>query len=904
MQPLTSHEIRAKWLSFFKDHGHYVLSSASLIPHNDPSLLWINSGVATLKPYFSGLQKPVSNRLTSSQKCIRTNDIENVGVTSRHHTFFEMLGNFSIGDYFKKEAIGMAYDLLVKQFKLDLEKIYITVYEEDHDAWNYWLALGIKKDHLVKGNKDRNFWDVGNGPCGPCTEIYYDRGEQYDPDHVGIKLFQQDLENDRYVEIWNIVFSQFNNDGKNNYSELVQKNIDTGAGLERLACVLQNAPTNYDTDLFQPVIHTLEKFTNSKYDQNVYFTKDPKQKWINQHLIVIADHFKACIFAIGDGAVPSAKDRGAVIRKLLRRSLVYAWQLKINNKFIPDTVNAIIDTVKDHYQNLDNQRQQIVDVITKEQNLFNQTFDNGIKLFNSLTHQKTISGKDIFKLTDTYGFPYEAIKSMCEEQHISFDEKEYFAALTEHQNISRSNKNVKAMVQQNDNLIQFTARSDFDYEKLNLKNAKIIAIFDEQFNPLKEVKNKKAYLVFDHTVFYATSGGQVHDVGTITINQQNYRVLDVIKAPNGQHLHLIEIKSHPIKVNDKANLEVDQKYRIDTMRNHSSEHLLQKALQTIISSNIYQQGALKTNEKLTFDFSYASKLTSADLLKVEQEVNRYIQSNAKVVTRLMSLDEAKKLGAQAHFEKVYEKIKGDLRVVDMEGITKEVCGGTHVKNLKDIEQFMIVNFDTKGGGLYRIEAITGHDHIKSYITKMMDQYKKQIHGYQQQLTEKHGDIKSFNQYIEKLNFTSTIDNYHALAYQIYDIEQKYLQLLKEATHNLRNESTQTYINQFNVTDKQSVIYQTFNDANPKALTSALASLSKTYSDKSFVAINTNKERISYMVFAGKNVTNNQYQANNIVNELNKLSQGNGGGSSISAQGGTKHLDTLPAIKKYLNSLNF
>ena len=354
MSKWTTNKIRKTWLDYFVANGHYLYPSQSLIPHNDPSLLWINSGVATLKNYFSGIAIPPSNRLTSSQRSIRTNDIFNIGVTSRHHTFFEMLGNFSIGDYFKKEAIHFGYDLLINHFNMDVNKLYFTVYEDDEDAYNEWIKHGINPSHIIKCNRDRNFWDVGSGPCGPCTEIYYDRGEKFDPEHKGEELFYKDIENDRYVEIWNIVFSQFNNNGKNEYSELARKNIDTGAGLERLASVLQETPTNYDTDLFLPIIKTISKYSKTcKYDMNAYFTKDKKQKEINRNFIIIADHIKACVFAIADGAVPSAKEKGAVLRKLLRRSIICSKAIDVAEDFLPETISSIIDTMHEFYPYLD-----------------------------------------------------------------------------------------------------------------------------------------------------------------------------------------------------------------------------------------------------------------------------------------------------------------------------------------------------------------------------------------------------------------------------------------------------------------------------------------------------------------------------------------------------------------------
>lgn len=881
MNKWTTNKIRKTWLNYFVANGHYLYPSQSLIPHNDPSLLWINSGVATLKNYFSGVAIPPSNRLTSSQRSIRTNDIFNIGITSRHHTFFEMLGNFSIGDYFKKEAINFAYDLLINHFKMDVNKLYFTVYEDDNDAYNEWIKHGINPSHIIKCNRDRNFWDVGSGPCGPCTEIYYDRGEKFDPEHKGEELFYKDVENDRYVEIWNIVFSQFNNNGKNEYSELARKNIDTGAGLERLASVLQETPTNYDTDLFLPIIETIGKYSKTyKYDVNAYFTKDKKQKEINRNFIIIADHIKACVFAIADGAVPSAKEKGAVLRKLLRRAIICSKAIDVTEEFLPKTISSVIDTMHEFYPYLDKNKQTVTEVILQEQKLFNKTFTKGYELYKKLLCDvDKIDAETIFKLTDTYGFPFEVIKNLCDQNNIKFDMKQYENIVARHQQISHGNKQVKAMIQQNENLINLHEKSTFTYDETSLKNATVTALFDEQYNPINELDVGKCWIVFDKTCFYATSGGQEHDIGTIS----NYDVLDVIKAPNGQHLHLVEVNK-PIKIGDKFNLQIDVKNRKLCSCNHSCEHLLQKALQTSISDLIHQEGAYKSAQKLTFDFSYQSKLSDEQLIKVEQKVNEYIKSNAKVTTKLMNLEDAKKMHAQAHFENVYKKINELLRVVIMDDITSEICGGTHVKNLSDIEQFMIIKLDTKGSGSYRIEGITTNETINKFLDEKIGSIQKELDLLVHQLKELKVDPSLYNKQIKSLSFEKSRNNYHKLTKEFTIIKSSLKELIRKANLD-KNINQSVELKQSFIIDDKKVIIAEFNNIDAKILINTLGQLVNENKNKTFIAFDKIENKVRYFVIAGKQVTDKQYIANTLINVLNKAFNGSGGGSTLFAQGG-------------------
>jgi alanyl-tRNA synthetase len=420
----------------------------------------------------------------NSQRAIRTNDIMNVGVTARHHTFFEMLGNFSIGDYFKKEAIQYAYDLLVNHFTIDPALLYITVYEKDQEAYQHWIDLRIDPSHILKGNKERNFWDIGSGPCGPCTEIYYDRGNKYDSENIGVKLFQQDIENDRYVEIWNIVFSEFNNDGAGNYTELARKNIDTGAGLERLATISQQVPTDFDTDIFLPVIQAISKLTDKRYEVDAYFSKDVNQLSINRDFKIIADHLKACTFAIADGAVPSNKERGSVLRRLIRRAMISARRLGIKQNFSAMIVPSIILVMQPYYSYLIENENRVIQILTKEEELFNQTLEYGFKLFDEVIAQKNLNIDNIFRLVDTYGFPFELIVELAKERGIEIDETAYERRLGIHQDVSRANLETKAMAAQNKNLLKFTQPSIFNYNQVDI-SAKIIGLFDKNFTPIK-----------------------------------------------------------------------------------------------------------------------------------------------------------------------------------------------------------------------------------------------------------------------------------------------------------------------------------------------------------------------------------------------------------------------------------
>ena len=891
MPNFSTNNIRKIWIDFFKEKNHYFVESKSLIPNNDPSLLWINSGIATLKRYFSGELTPPSKRLVNSQKAIRTNDIENVGVTSRHHTFFEMLGNFSIGDYFKKEAISMAYELLTKRFNIDPSKLYITVFKDDHETFQYWIETEIKKDHIFLCDKDRNFWDIGEGPCGPCTEIFYDRGSKYDPKNQGINLIKNDVENDRYIEIWNIVFSQFNNDGKNNYTELLRKNIDTGAGLERLACVLQNVPTNYDTDIFQYIISKIST-EKDKYDPNAYFTDIDRQKEINRLYSVIVDHMRTCVFALADGCNFSSKERGYVIRKLFRRAMACSTRLNIQHTFIRNSVNAIVESMSEFYPYLIQNKEIIINLLNQEAKLFEKTLNNGFKLFNENLKNNTINAKNIFKLVDTYGFPYEFLYDLIKQYKLKIDFEELDKLFKKHQDISRSNKQVSGFKSQNPNLLSFTDHSEFVEDQPILKGSKIIAIFENNFDRTIKSSERELYLVFDKTNFYALSGGQSSDFGVVKINDKKFKILKVIKSPNGQHLHLVEnYKNFLFDLNNKCEivLEIDQQHRTLTTINHTSEHLLHQALCEVVDKNIKQEGASKTEKKLTFDFSLPYKLDEKQLLNVEKKVNEYIQSGTNREIIFTSLDEAKKIGAKAYFDEIYSKIKGKLRMIKYGDISCELCGGTHVKNLKDIQQFMIIKFMTIKQNVYRIEAISSNKLVNEFLKEQVNLIADKISTIKNKIqTLNLPEVQQIQKIIKTLSFDQTILNYRNLLKELSTIENLYNVAFQKYNSEQSKLNIEKIKNNLISNIKNNVSINCFTNQNNKDLSLTINDLINQKNDLLVICFNLNTEtnKTQYYVGYGKKYHNNNYpNASSIINMLNKKYNGSGGGRDNFAQGG-------------------
>lgn len=895
MKKMTANEIRESWINFFKSKQHFFLEPVSLVPINDPSLLWINSGVATLKDYFSGKKNAPANRLVNSQKALRTNDFFNVGLTSRHHTLFEMLGNFSIGDYFKKEAIEFAYELLTKIWEIDVNKLWITIFDKDEETYNLWLGLGINPKRIIKCSRERNFWDVGNGPCGPCTEIHYDRGEKYDPNKLGEKLILEDIENDRYVEIWNIVFSQFNNDGNNNYTELLRKNIDTGAGLERLACISQDVPTNFDSDLFQLIILQLSEFTENKYNINAYFNNDKKQNEINFLYKVIADHFRASIFAIADGVIPDNKDRGYILRRLLRRAMVFAFNLGINNNlWVEKTINAVIESLQPFYSYLLLEKEKINKVINHEFLLFSETIKQGMKIFDDSINKNKLDDEIIFKLVTTYGFPIELIKELASKKEITINETEFKKRFLKHQEISNANITVKAMDNQNNQLMQLKVESKFFYD-LNSCKSKVIKLFDDQFNETESLVNQNGYVVFDQTVFYATSGGQQHDTGYIN---NKYFIDDVFKGPNLQHIH--HVVNASISINDNVDLEINFNDRKKNMAHHSSEHLLQSALKKFVDSNIKQQGAFKSPTKLTFDFQHHEKLSNEVLSQIENWINSIIKDKIPVEVLNMTLEEAKANNASAYFEDVYKKIGGLLRVIKIGDKSLELCGGTHVKNTSEIECFAITNYYSKGSGQWRIEGIAGFENIKNY----KEHFIKSTELFLNDFIENISDLNKNEFNYAYQEFIKNIDNSSLKEYpNLYNDFKKILNEIKLRQLNDNNQNLikeiKSYFSKIN-NDKKLLLLTKECFTNDIVLKS-LNELINENINEIFAIVLLQNNKIQYLLACNQNLN---FDLIKVINKLNEISDGKGSGKSNFVRGGTSKIESINQIISYLTEIGF
>ena len=708
LKQLDSAQVRRMYLDFFQQHGHKVMPSQSLVPVNDPTLLWINSGVATMKKYFDGKVVPDNPRMTSSQKSIRTNDIENVGKTARHHTMFEMLGNFSVGDYFKNEVIPWAWELLTSDdwFGFDPARLYITYYPKDHDAYNKWREVGVAEDHLIAD--EDNFWDIGQGPSGPDTEVFYDRGQEFN------NLAEDDPEsypggeNERYLEIWNIVFSQFNHTPENTYEPLPHKNIDTGMGLERVVSIFENAPTNFETDLFMPIIKQVAALSAGK--------QYGADKADDVQFKIIADHIRTITFAIGDGALPSNMGRGYVIRRLLRRAVVAGKKLGIDEPFLAQLVPTVGKIMEDYYPEVLQNADYIASVIKSEEDRFSATLNGGLNLLNSVIADakqncsNQIDGRTAFKLYDTYGFPIELTKEYAADEGLTVDQKGFEAAMTEQQNRARNARDMdNGMGVQTDLWTDFKEDSKYvGYTDLTVDDAKVIGLaHDGQQADSAEPSDQNIEVIFDTTPFYAEMGGQVADTGDIIDNygEKVGRVVDVQHAPNQQNLHRVELTS-PIKKGARYKLVVDRARHLKIEKNHTATHLLDQALRNVLGGHTQQAGSLVEAHYLRFDFNHFGQVTAKDLATVEAMVNEQIFKEIPVTTVETDIDSAKEMGAIALFSDKY----GDkVRVVKIGDYNTEFCGGDHVKNTNELGLFKIVSEGGVGAGVRRIEAVTSSD---------------------------------------------------------------------------------------------------------------------------------------------------------------------------------------------------
>lgn len=709
MKPLKAAEIRTKWLEFFSSKGHHIEPSASLVPHNDPSLLWINAGMAPLKPYFDGRVKPDNPRIANSQKCIRTNDIENVGKTRRHHTFFEMLGNFSIGDYFKEEAITWAWEFLTgpQWIGFEPDRLSVTVHKDDEEAYRLWNEkIGIPAERIYK-LEESNFWDIGEGPCGPCTEIFYDRGDKYgdlnDPE------CWPGGENERFLEVWNLVFSQFNHNKDGSYTPLPNKNIDTGAGLERFASILQDVDSNFDTDLFLPIIERTASIAGVKY-------KAAEASDIA--LKVIADHIRAVTFSVGDGVLPSNEGRGYIIRRLLRRAVRYGKVLGIDRPFLWELVSTVGEIMGEFYPEVVEKREFIEKVIRTEEERFHETLSDGLAILSELCEkakaagETVISGPDAFKLYDTYGFPFDLTEDYAAEQGMTVDREGFEAAMEEQRTRARSaRQETESMKVQGGPLADYTENSEFvGYDALTAE-ARVLAIIAGDRFVDAAGDDETVLVILDRTPFYAESGGQVSDRGVLAASGAAAEVVGMSKAPHGQHVHHVVITAGSLRVGDTVTASVAQAERGDIVRNHTATHLLHKALKEVLGEHVNQAGSLVEPERLRFDFSHFGAVTPEELADVERRVNEQIWLGTDVDISYRPIAEAKAMGAMALFGEKYGDI---VRVVRVGDYSLELCGGCHVRNTAQIGLFKLVSESGIGSGVRRVEAVTGR-HAYAYL---------------------------------------------------------------------------------------------------------------------------------------------------------------------------------------------
>ncbi len=895
MKKLTGNQIIRMYLDFFKAHGHTEIESASLIPHDDPTVLWINAGVTPLKKYFDGTIVPQNRRITSCQKCIRTGDIESVGVTARHHTFFQMLGNFSIGDYFKDEALTWAMELLTspKYFGFDKEKLYVTVYPSDTDAYNKWLSLGMPKDHIIKLRG--NFWEIGEGPCGPDSEIFYDRGPKYDKDKLGIKLLEKEIENDRYIEIWNNVFSQYNaKEGvpRDKYQELPSKNIDTGMGVERMACIMQNAETNYETDLFLPIMHGIEEQALIKYLGQMEFK-------------VIADHVRTLTFALSDGASFENYGRGYVLRRLLRRAARMGRKLNISHTFMASLADIVVDNYKEIYPELETNRNMIKELITKEEELFQKTLLQGEKKLEEIfttSKNNMISGSDAFKLYDTYGYPIELTEECANERGFIVDNEGFKKYMEVQKETARRNRKVdSSMNVQNELLLNYKEPSKFvGCETLEVKTFIQEIIKNDKF---VNKCNTECYIFIHENPFYAESGGQVSDKGTLKNNSCQLEVLDVIKCPNKQHLLKVKVIEGTIIKGESIIASVDPEFRAATTRNHSATHLLQRTLQDLLGNSVHQAGSRVDNHTFRFDFTYRGKLSDKMIVEIEQLANEKVKSSSPSKIEYMSLEEAKQKGAMALFEDKYDDI---VRVVMM-GDSIELCGGTHVKNTKDIEKIAILKLENKGSDTYRIEGTTDNlipEELKKItkpyteeITKLLEKSKTLI---KQATAEKVKCCFDFDIEYQEL------DSYADVVYYKEQLERLKISI-KKLEKNINEELTNKSLE--NITDflkvKEEIngyntIIATTSNYDIPTLKQLVDNI--TNQEKNIFVLIANMNKSNVNIICKTNIDNDKIHCGNIIKDICTKCEGNGGGNKFFAQGGGSNAKNIITYLKEVKEI--
>lgn len=859
MQPYGVNQLRKMFLEFFESKGHLAMKSFSLVPHNDKSLLLINSGMAPLKPYFTGQEIPPRRRVTTCQKCIRTGDIENVGKTARHGTFFEMLGNFSFGDYFKNEAIEWSWEFLTEVVGLDPERLYPSVYEEDDEAFEIWnKKMGISAERIFRFGKADNFWEHGSGPCGPSSEIYYDRGEKYG---CGSPDCTVGCECDRYMEIWNNVFTQFDNDGHGHYTELEQKNIDTGMGLERLASVVQEVDSIFDVDTLKALRDHICQLAGTEYG---------KDAQADISIRVITDHTRSVTFMISDGIMPSNEGRGYVLRRLLRRACRHGRLLGIEGSFIPELAQTVIEGSKDGYPELEEKKDFILKVIAKEEDQFNKTIDQGLGILAEMTAKMeaeqttTLSGADAFKLYDTYGFPIDLTKEILEEKGMQVDEEGFHAAMEVQRQTARAARGetnyMGADVTVYESIDPSITSTFVGYENLTWNSPVTVLTSDTEV--VEALSDGQRGTVFvEETPFYATSGGQEADTGIIRTAEGEFKVEDTVKLLGGKIGHVGYVVKGMIKTGDQAELSVDTEKRALSARNHSATHLLQKALRTVLGTHVEQAGSNVNEDRLRFDFSHFSAMTAEELRKVEDMVNEQIAAGLSVKVENLPIEEARKTGAQALFGEKYGDV---VRVVNMGDYSIEFCGGTHVKNTNEIMAFKILSESGVAAGVRRIEALTSKGLIRYYdnLEKKLNEAAKVLKATPENLSEKIAHLTAENK---------------ALHSEVESLKSK-----------LAQDAMGDVMNQVQEIKGVKLLAAAVDGVDMNGLRDLGDQLKEKLGDGVVVLASGNDGKVSLMVTATDAAMKQGAHAGNLIKAIAGLVGGGGGGRPNMAQAGGKN----------------
>ncbi|QIW16987.1 alanine--tRNA ligase [Bacillus thuringiensis] len=879
MKQLTGAQIRQMFLDFFQEKGHAVEPSASLVPHEDPSLLWINSGVATLKKYFDGRVIPQNPRITNAQKSIRTNDIENVGKTARHHTFFEMLGNFSIGDYFKEEAITWAWEFLTsdKWIGFDKELLSVTIHPEDEEAFTIWNEkMGVPKERIIR--LEENFWDIGEGPSGPNTEIFYDRGEAYGNDFSDPELYPGG-ENERYLEVWNLVFSQFNHNPDGSYTPLPKKNIDTGMGLERMTSIVQDVPTNFDTDLFMPMIGATETISGEKY-RNGDLEKDMAFK-------VIADHIRTVTFAVGDGALPSNEGRGYVLRRLLRRAVRYSKKLNINRPFMFELVPVVGEVMKDFYPEVLEKKDFIAKVVKNEEERFHETLHDGeailAEVITKAKEEKTtvISGVDAFRLYDTYGFPIELTEEYAEEAGMTVDQEGFESEMEKQRERARAaRQDVDSMQVQGGVLGEVKVASEFvGYGTVATESNVVALVKNGEYTDSLQA-GEEGQLMLDVTPFYAESGGQIADRGYLLADGVKVLVKDVQKAPNGQNLHKVVVEEGTLTKDAAVKAIIDTKNRSSVVKNHTATHLLHQALKDVLGTHVNQAGSLVTSERLRFDFSHFGQVQADELEKIERMVNEKIWESIDVEISQKAIEEAKEMGAMALFGEKYGDV---VRVVQVGDYSLELCGGCHVDNTASIGIFKIVAESGIGAGTRRIEAVTG----KSAYELMNDQVGL--------LKEAAGKMKT-----NPKDILTRVDGLFAEVKQLQKENESLAAKLSNIEAGNLTDSVMTV-------DGVNVLAAKVNVADMNNLRTMMDDLKNKLESVVVVLASVNDDKVNILAGVTKDLISQGYHAGKLVKEVASRCGGGGGGRPDMAQAGGKNPaqveEALAFVQEYVKSVS-